>query len=521
MKVNLLKALLIVFVLSNHCIAKELQTHLEKSNFTGLTSHEQLMRYVRELEKSSPLIDLKIIGSSVQGREIPALFFTVDKKFASHRNDKPVVLIVCQQHGDEPSAKEAALIVARKLIGNERALLNHLDIILVPQLNPDGSELGQRNNANGVDLNRNHVILSEPESFAIHNLFLDWMPEVTLDLHEYNAIKKDWIQLGYVKDADEMLGGVTNLNIDSTIIHFTRNTVIPETGARIQASGWRFHRYIIGGPCKEARIRYSTTSINDARQSMGIHNTLSFIIEGKRYGDLMTEIKRRTEGQVSALVSFLKTVDAHAKTISILISDARQKSIQSDTGVEDRVILQMDYYPDPAKTKLAFPVFDLLTWTHTMRDFPCFEPLVKAKKSIIKPYGYFFSSEEKSLMNVLRKHRIPLYRLKENSEIEVELYKILHVTPGTEEDKSTQNVDVSIDRKKLTISPDEIIIRSDSVTGELIPLILEPQSTWSIVTKRSADAYYFKHYLDEQRMYPIGRIPGGIDAPMDEITDFE
>jgi len=92
-----------------------------------------------------------------------------------------------------------------------------LDLILVPRVNPDGAEMGTRRNANKMDLNRNHVILSEPESSALHQLFLEWKPEVTLDIHEYNAVSKTWISHGMMKDAEEMLGAVSNLNISEKI----------------------------------------------------------------------------------------------------------------------------------------------------------------------------------------------------------------------------------------------------------------------------------------------------------------
>ena len=42
------------------------------------------------------------------------------------------------------------------------------------------------------------------------------------------------VEAGYLKDAEEMLGGVTNLNIDSEMIDFTRDTLViycpPSTG---------------------------------------------------------------------------------------------------------------------------------------------------------------------------------------------------------------------------------------------------------------------------------------------------
>ena len=165
------------------------------------------MDYLAPLVESSETVRMRSIGTSVSGKTISALFFSKDEVFASQRDKRPVVMIIVEQHGDEPSSKEAAMIVTRRLLHEDSDLLDKLALILVPQVNPDGSDEGTRRNTNDMDLNRNHVVLSEPESNAVHQLFLDWMPEVTLDVHEYNAILKTWTEAGYIKDADEMLGG--------------------------------------------------------------------------------------------------------------------------------------------------------------------------------------------------------------------------------------------------------------------------------------------------------------------------
>jgi len=54
-------------------------------------------------------------------------------------------------------------------------------------------------------------VLTEPETQALHQLFLKWMPEVTLDVHEYTAVSDQWLTKGYIKYADEQLGALSNL----------------------------------------------------------------------------------------------------------------------------------------------------------------------------------------------------------------------------------------------------------------------------------------------------------------------
>lgn len=481
--------------------AAELRTTLEVSDWKTLTSYEQAMDYLGHLVESSPRVDMQTIGTSVSGRGIPALFYSNDPVFGSRRGEKPLVMIFCQQHGNEPSGKEAALIVARRLLGEDAELLDKLDLILVPQVNPDGSETGQRRNANDMDLNRNHVILSEPESNALHQLFLDWMPEVTLDVHEYNAVLSRWIEEGYIKDADEMLGGGTNLNIDTGITQFTREVFIPETGKGIEDDGFSFHRYIVGEPFEEKVVRYSTTAINDGRQSMGIYNTLSFIIEGKRYGNLVNEIEKRTKGQVSAIINFLRTVDRHADKALAIVTEAR-----SDISGQQQSHIQMDYFADQDVPTIKFPVFDLHSWTHTYRDLPFFKPKVKVKKSVTKPAAYGFAATETELIGLLQRHRIPMLVLDGDQQVRTETYQVKHLSDAMDEEKPTLLIDLDKTTRDEALPSGTIIVPVDGVTANLVPLLLEPESTWGIVSERAMGKDRFADYLQEGQAYPIKRL---------------
>lgn len=495
-------AIAISLLICHSTQASESQTPLEQSGWKTLTTHQQMLAYLKPLVASSPLVEMKSIGKSVAGNNIPALFFSQDDVFASQREKKPVVLVICQQHGNEPSSKEAAMIVTRRLLNEDSKLLQNLDLILVPQVNPDGSDAGTRRNANDMDLNRNHVILTEPESNAVHQLFLDWMPEVTLDVHEYNAVLDSWSEAGFLKDADEMLGGVTNLNIDQEIIDFTRSVFIPETGKGIEKDGFRFHRYIVGNPFEKGVVRFSTTAINDGRQSMGIYNTLSFIIEGKRYGNLINEIEKRTSGQVSAMLNFLKTSDRHAGEMLSIVRQARLR--MSDL---DQSLIQMEYFAVEGSPTLNFPVFDLKSWTHTDRDLENFKPLVKVKKSVAKPAAYSFADNEIKLIELLKRHRIPMHSLKDAQQTETETYLVKHVTEAIDEEKPTYAIDLDKRIQLEKLQKGTIIVPVSGAASNLIPLLLEPDSTWGIVSPRATGKYRFESYLLEGKPYPVKRLP--------------
>lgn len=89
----------------------------------------------------SEINDVLVFGKSVQGRDLIA-----------YRLGTPggrVVLIVGNVHGDEPRGVD----IASRL--RLRDIPAGIDLFVVDTINPDGMAVPMRQNANGVDLNRN------------------------------------------------------------------------------------------------------------------------------------------------------------------------------------------------------------------------------------------------------------------------------------------------------------------------------------------------------------------------------
>jgi protein MpaA len=133
------------------------------------------------------------VGRSVEGRPIVAR--VVGSAHARRR-----VLVVGCVHGDEP----AGIAITRAL----RAATPPPGVALwlVDTFNPDGRRARTRQNARGVDLNRNSPAgwrrlggmfysgarpLSEPESKAIHRLVLNLRPAITLWYHQHATLVDD------------------------------------------------------------------------------------------------------------------------------------------------------------------------------------------------------------------------------------------------------------------------------------------------------------------------------------------
>jgi hypothetical protein len=67
-------------------------------------------------------------------------------------------------------------------------ILDHFTFCILPMLNPDGAKLYTRENANGIDLNRDAQNLSQPESMVLRKTFETFQPNYCYNLHDQRTI---------------------------------------------------------------------------------------------------------------------------------------------------------------------------------------------------------------------------------------------------------------------------------------------------------------------------------------------
>ena len=481
--------LFLIFLFSIELSAQKLDTPLEKCDFTKVTSHQELLHYLKELDKNSDSISVDTIGRSVQGRIIPVVHFT-----RKGNDEKIKVLVFCQQHGNEPSGKEAALLLIKELVYNtEKDLCNNLDLYIVPSVNPDGNEAAKRNNANGEDLNRNHLILTEPEVIALHKIFNELMPEVTLDVHEYSAFRKSFLKVGYVRATAEQFGAPTNLNISKNIIDLGLDSLFPYLDSKLNDEGVSFSNYYKMNYPTDT-VRSSTTAINDGRQSFAILNNFSFILEGRNGISFNSDLKRRTTDQLSAIKAFLEFANTRSSEIMTMVHRERGK-IKSET---DDVIIQMDYVCN-GKT-IQLPVQTLPSLKDTTTEM-LFSPHVNPIKSIKRPLGYIIPKEQKKLIALLGRHNIEYAVINDSESKQVEVYTIKNVQTQWLENKSFKIATVSKHSKEYKCKKGDVYIPLNQIHGTMLCIALEPESMWGVVQFEQ-----YENLLKAREEFPIYRV---------------
>ena len=158
----------------------------EKHKVAAITERRftqaQLWRAIQPSLKS-PKLTVKDVGKSMQGRTLRTVTF----------GKGPVkVFMWSQMHGNEATATMALADIFAFLVAKEPSALrdrieNDLTVTFLPMLNPDGAEIFQRENAAGIDINRDVRRLSTPEARTLKAVRDAIVPDFGFNLHDQNA----------------------------------------------------------------------------------------------------------------------------------------------------------------------------------------------------------------------------------------------------------------------------------------------------------------------------------------------
>ena len=99
------------------------------------------------------------------------------------------ILMWSQMHGNETTSSKALLdLILFISNAKDSSLLDQLTLVIIPMLNPDGANHYTRVNANGVDLNRDALDQTQPESQVLLKVFERMRPEYCFNLHDQRPI---------------------------------------------------------------------------------------------------------------------------------------------------------------------------------------------------------------------------------------------------------------------------------------------------------------------------------------------
>jgi hypothetical protein len=170
------------------CCSAEGHAVATQHRVAGITNrrftHAELWKSLED-DLQSDALTVATVGRSMLGRPIRAVSFG---------RGPTTVLLWSQMHGNESTATMALADLIAWFASDTPAqaalrerLESRLRIVMIPMLNPDGSELFQRENAVGIDINRDARSLATPEARTLKSLRDSIKPAFGFNLHDQNA----------------------------------------------------------------------------------------------------------------------------------------------------------------------------------------------------------------------------------------------------------------------------------------------------------------------------------------------
>ena len=232
-----------------------LQTRAERTAHRETSSYDDVMAFLDAVDRASPRIAVTTFGYTSEGRPLPLAVVgggADPQPKAVRASGKTRVYIQANIHAGEVEGKESTLALLRALAnGAHKEWLDSMVLLVAPIYNADGNErvtlvnrgrqhgpiggMGQRPNAQGYDLNRDHMKLDTSEARSVARLMTDYDPHVAIDLHTTNGSRHAY-HLTYSPPLHP--------NTDASIVERLRGDWLPSLTKAIKAKhGWDFYYY--------------------------------------------------------------------------------------------------------------------------------------------------------------------------------------------------------------------------------------------------------------------------------------
>ena len=499
----------------------ELQTRAERSYFDETTRYEEVMAFLRAAVLASDRLHLTEFGYTTEGRKLPLVVYgDVWDATAGEvaRTGKTRVFVQANIHAGEVCGKEALLMLIRELASGAYAdWPDSLVLLMAPIYNADGNErvslynrprqhgpvggMGQRPNAQGFDLNRDHMKLDSPEARALVGLMNAYDPHVLIDLHTTN---------GTVHGYHLTYSPPLNPNTAGPIIDLLRERWLPEVrGVIREAYGWEFYYY--GNVPRSGSAREPGWYTFDHRPRFnnnyaGLRNRIAILSEAYSYATF--------EERILATLAFVKEnvhyAHRHAASIRQTLED-----VDMETVVGREMALRSGF------ARSAEPVDILLGEVAEVRN-PYTGEVMYLREDATNPtsmyeYGTFAATETEraprtyfvppalaAVVERLGAHGVWFEELAGPREMALERFRIdsTRVAERPFQGRHERTLSGAYESVVRRLEAGTLVVPVDQRLGRLVFYLLEPRSDDGLVAWALMD-----DVLEDADYYPILREP--------------
>ena len=481
-----------------------LLTVAEKSDYTATSRHEEVMAFIDALADRSGVVRRGELGKSVEGRTLPLIILAdppIETAEQAAASAKPVAFAFGNIHAGEVCGKEALLMLAREIAAQSKSpLLKEWIVVFAPIFNADGNErisqehrpgqngpsegMGQRQNAQGLDLNRDYIKLETPEVRAIVRFLNEWNPALIIDTHTTN---------GSFHQYTITYAGPRNPAGDPNVIEFVRDRMLPEISRRMQAeTGYKSFSY---GFFNKEKTRWDTYPAYPrfGTPYRGLRNRIAILSEAYSYASYRDRVLATRE----FVRRCLQYAAEHEIEVLQLLTEARARTIAlgKRSSRSDPVAIRHE----PASFVAPISIEGFVEETRDGKRVATDRPKryrvehrgrFAAASVVSRPYAYLIPGKLTAVIENLRLHGIELHRLTGDVEVSLEVYRLDKVQRA---EKPFQNhrlvtIEATPRLEKRKIPQDTVVVFTGQPLGTLAVYLLEPESDDGLTTWNFFDA---------------------------------
>jgi dipeptidyl-peptidase-4 len=512
------------------------QTEAERSDYKSTSRYSDVMAFIGQLKKTSKLIRVETIATSVEGRDLPLLVIAdpLPKSPEKLINDKRIVIYIqANIHAGEVEGKEATLMFARDLLKEKNPeLLKNVVLLICPVLNPDGNEkistsnrtnqngpengVGVRYNGQFLDLNRDAMKAESPEVRGVlMNVFNRWDPSVFMDCHTTN---------GSYHVEPVTFTWMVNPNGDNSLMRYMRDKMMPEMSKTLLGK-YKVENCFYGefndmmDPDKgwildASEPRYMSNYY-------GIRNRLGILNENYVYADF----RSRVLGCYWLIHSLLDYASANKTEIKEMIRDVDNKTIARGMApaVTDSFAIEYKVRPAPEKVKVRTYEAEVVTNPSGRRSYrksdrqkdvtvPYFIDYYSTK-SVAFPSAYLITISDPAISGLLKIHGIKTEKLTEMVSVEVLRFEItdLKGTAKLNQGHYTNSINGRYVKETIEFPAGTFLVKTSQPLANLAAYLLEPQSNDGMMTWNLFDRCLVPQWGIGYNPYPVYKILNHVD----------
>ncbi len=335
-------------------------TRPERTDYAETSRYDEVIAYMKQMAAVNPNIHLTTYGYTTEGRPLPLAVIGAPGASAEQvlATNKTRVYIQGNIHAGEVEGKEALLWLLRSIARGERnAWLKTTVLLINPIYNADGNErvsvsnrgsqagpvggMGTRENAQGLDLNRDGTKMETAEARSMAGLLTRYQPHVAMDLHTTDGSSTSGFNMTYETSL--------NPNNSKAQTSLLRDVLLPEITKSVKAkhgSDWFYYGGVSGtgeqrawrSDAELAKPRYTSTYY-------GVRNILGLLTETYSYASFKTRILET----YWFLEESLGYVATHGETVRDVVAKANAESI-----IGQQLAVRQQLVKAPALQKIVF-----------------------------------------------------------------------------------------------------------------------------------------------------------------------